>query len=65
MGSSQTSAKKDMAEATFAQLPLDLVLGRSSDLDLCKARQWRFDLGENQASNRRIRENRKWIDGVY
>jgi len=33
MGSSQTSAKKDMAEATFAQLPLDLVLGRSSDLD--------------------------------
>jgi len=32
--SSQTSAKKDMAEATFAQLPLDLVLGRSSDLDL-------------------------------
>jgi hypothetical protein len=34
MGSSQTSAKKDMAKATFAQLPLDLVLGRSSDLDL-------------------------------
>lgn len=34
MGSSQTSAKKDMAEATFAQLLLDLVLWRSSHLDL-------------------------------
>lgn len=33
VGGSQTSAKKDMAEATFAKLPLDLVLGRSSDLD--------------------------------